>query len=75
MRKINRKDIDLRSFPKHREFLWSCLEVVGGWFQLICFLYVAINVILMADAGETEKSINWALVALIIKPFGRPVKG
>jgi hypothetical protein len=28
----------------------------------------------MAWAGETEKSTNWALIALIIKPWGTPIR-
>lgn len=74
MKRINRKDVDLRRFDKHREFVCSIMDAAASWFQLLCFLYVAAHAILMAHDGDTEKSINWALVALIIKPFGSPIK-
>ena len=43
-------------------------HVLFTWFHFYAYIYVCINVILMAYRGETEKSINWGLIAVLIKP-------
>ena len=58
----------------HKQKVINWLTTIIGWFQLVCFLYVAYHAILMADHGDIEKSINWALIALIIKPYGPRIK-
>ena len=58
----------------HKQFVNEIMEFVVYWFQLGCFFYIALHVILMAHAGDSEKSINWALIALIIKPWGKEIK-
>ncbi len=69
-----RPDPPWKDREKHRLFLRSTMELATAWFQLICFLYVAMESILMAMSGDHEKSINWALVAIIIKPYGNKVE-
>lgn len=38
------------------------------WFHFLCYCYVCFEVIKMAYDGNTEKSINWGLIAILIKP-------
>lgn len=59
---------------KHRQFIRGLFEITVDWFQFLCFLYVAVESIRMAAEGDHEKSINWALVAIIIKPYGNRVE-
>ncbi len=38
------------------------------WFHFYAYIYVCLQVIHMAYLGQTEKSINWGLIAILIKP-------
>ena len=39
-----------------------------AWFHFGCYLYVCSAVVIMAAKGQTEKSINWGLIAILMKP-------
>jgi hypothetical protein len=43
-------------------------HVIFTWFHFICYVYICSQVIYMAYRGETEKSINWGLIAILTKP-------
>lgn len=43
------------------------LKVIA-WFHFGCYLYVCTNVVIMAAREQTEKSINWGLIAILMKP-------
>jgi hypothetical protein len=43
-------------------------HVLFTWFHFACYVYVCCQVIHMAYRGETDKSINWGLIAILIKP-------
>ena len=74
MKKINRRDVDWRDKGRHKQFIIDVFTKIIAIFQLLCFLYVAVNAIIMANNGQTDKCIEWSLVALIIKPYGDKIK-
>jgi hypothetical protein len=73
MKSFNKRHILWRDREKHKQFVISWLTWAMGWFQLVCFAYVAVNAIMMA-MEHNEKAIEWSLIALIIKPYGPKVK-
>ena len=56
------------SISKVHHKLRNKSHVLFTWFHFLCYVYVCIHVIEMAYLGQTEKSINWGLIAILIKP-------
>lgn len=65
--RVGKFNISASIVRAHRK-LRAKSHVLFTWFHFGCYVYVCIQVIRMAYEGSTDKSINWGLIAILIKP-------